>query len=142
MVQVWSVAHHLWDQRWVAWVITERSLWANYPLWQMRPVRLREAGPTQRTVLPDPRGATEGRAGSQTGLGLTTAGGPQGDFAGQGDLCKGGYFAGVELAGLPDQALGCVWEHEAFDGLFWKDLDGVFTCGLKAEKDSRGHQLW
>lgn len=87
------------------------------------------------------REARDGREGQQawgrgTGPGLTAAGGPQGDVAGQRDLCKGGYNAGVEPAGLPYQAVGCVWEREAFDGVFWKDLDGVFTCGLKAEKES------
>lgn len=72
-----------------------------------------------------------------TGLGLTAAGGPQGDIAGQRKLYKGGYNAGVELAGFLYQALGCVWEREAFDVVFWKDLDGVFTCGLKAEEENQ-----
>lgn len=71
-----------------------------------------------------------------TGLWLTAAGGPQGDIADQRELYKGGDNAGIELAGLRYQALGCVWELHAFDLASWKDLDGVFTCGLKAEKES------
>lgn len=104
----------------------------------MRPVRLREASLSLKNREGQVMGREEQQSwGRGTGLGLTAAGGTQGDIAGQRKLYKGGYSAGIELAGLLYQALGCVWEREAFDGVFWKDLDGVFTCGLKAEKRSQ-----
>lgn len=56
--------------------------------------------------------------------------GLQRDDTGQGELHEGCYHAGVESPGLPQQALGCIWEHKATDVLLWKDLEGVFTSGL------------
>lgn len=103
----------------------------------MRPVRLRETGLSSKNREGQVMGREEQQVQDRgTGLGLTTAGGPQGDIAGQRELCKGGNDAGIELAGLPYQALRCVWELEAFDVVFWKDLDRVVPCGLKAEKEN------
>lgn len=101
----------------------------------MRPARLRNRPSSNQRGASDGKGGAAG-LGQGHGLWLTAAGGPQGDIAGQGELYKGGDSAGIELAGLPYQALGCVWELHAFDLASWEDLDGVFTSGLKAEKES------
>lgn len=106
-----------------------------------------KASEAQRSWLKPREECSKQSEGRQRGgwgceVGLTTAGGSQPDLIGQREFHEGGYGAGVELAGLPDQALGCIWEIEAFDFLFWKDLDGVFTCGLRAEKEAGASQLW
>lgn len=79
---------------------------------------------------------------------LTTTAGLKRDDTGQREFHKGRYHTGVELPGLPQQALGCIWEHEATDVFLWKDLEGVFTSGLmtgtEAEQGaiSQGHTAW
>lgn len=67
---------------------------------------------------------------------LTTAAGPQREDIGHRELHKGRYHAGVEPPGLPQQALWCIWEREARDVLIWKDLDGVFTSGLRMGREA------
>lgn len=97
------------------------------------------------------QGEGKGREGGEEGIRvLTTAGCPQRDDTGQRELHKGRYYTGVEPPGLPQQALGCVWEVEAGDVLLRKDLEGVFTSGLMTGREAeqgatdtvRGHTAW
>ena len=67
---------------------------------------------------------------------LTTAVGPQRDIIGHRELHEGCYYAGIEPPGLPQQALGCVWELEARVDPIWKDLQGVFTSGLMTGREA------
>lgn len=79
------------------------------------------------------KGEQEGRGNEPV---LTTAAALKRDDTGQRDFHKGCHLAGVEPPGLPEQALGCVREHEVTLSLLWKDLEGVVTSGLMTGREA------
>lgn len=105
------------------------------------------AGRSNRSQERAREGSEGARKGSQV---LTTAVGLQRDITGQRELHEGCYYTGVEPPGLPQQALGCVWELETRVDPIWKDLQGVFTSGLMTGREVeqgatdtvRGHTAW
>lgn len=105
------------------------------------------AGRSNRSQERAREGSEGARKGSQV---LTTAVGLQRDITGQRELHEGCYYTGVEPPGLPQQALGCVWELETRVDPIWKDLQGVFTSGLMTGREAeqgatdtvRGHTAW